>query len=74
MRWNVVIGGQLFSKSFLGYTTYKMQFATRDGLGVAAGLLVLPFVFLAGLVHLLPPWTSSADAPAELRDSGSVGV
>jgi CDP-diglyceride synthetase len=24
MRWNVVIGGQLFSKSFLGYTTYKM--------------------------------------------------
>jgi len=29
MRWNVVIGGQLFSKSFLGYTTYKMGFATR---------------------------------------------
>ena len=26
MRWNVVIGGQLFSKSFLGYTTYKMGF------------------------------------------------
>jgi formate-dependent nitrite reductase membrane component NrfD len=26
MRWNVVIGGQLFSKSFLGYTTYKMEF------------------------------------------------
>ena len=25
MRWNVVIGGQLFSKSFLGYTTYKMD-------------------------------------------------
>ncbi len=24
MRWNVVIGGQLFSKSLLGYTTYKM--------------------------------------------------
>src|SRR5689334_21633214 len=23
MRWNVVIGAQLFSKSFLGYTTYK---------------------------------------------------
>ena len=31
MRWNVVIGGQLFSKSFLGYTTYKMAFATREG-------------------------------------------
>ncbi|MCK7574644.1 MAG: hypothetical protein MZV65_01175 [Chromatiales bacterium] len=31
MRWNVVIGGQLFSKSFLGYTTYKMEWATREG-------------------------------------------
>jgi Ni/Fe-hydrogenase subunit HybB-like protein len=56
MRWNVVIGGQLFSKSFLGYTTYKMAFATREGLGVALVLLILPFVLLAGLVHLLPPW------------------
>ena len=32
MRWNVVIGGQLFSKSFLGYTTYKMDLVTREGL------------------------------------------
>ena len=32
MRWNVVIGGQLFSKSFLGYTTYKMGLVTREGL------------------------------------------
>ena len=55
MRWNVVIGGQLFSKSFLGYTTYKMAFATREGLGVAVALLVLPFLILAGLVRLLPP-------------------
>jgi len=30
MRWNVVIGGQLFSKSFLGYTTYKMSLVTRE--------------------------------------------
>jgi predicted membrane protein len=32
MRWNVVIGGQLFSKSFLGYTTYKMGLVAREGL------------------------------------------
>ena len=55
MRWNVVIGGQLFSKSFLGYTTYKMAFATREGLGVAIALLLLPFILLAGLVRVLPP-------------------
>jgi len=56
MRWNVVIGGQLFSKSFLGYTTYKMGFATREGLLPAIALLILPFLILWGLVKLLPPW------------------
>jgi Ni/Fe-hydrogenase subunit HybB-like protein len=61
MRWNVVIGGQLFSKSFLGYTTYKLQFATREGLGVAIALLILPFVLLAGLVTLLPPWPQARE-------------
>lgn len=56
MRWNVVIGGQLFSKSFLGYTTYKLAFATREGLLAALVLMILPFFILAGLVRLLPPW------------------
>ena len=56
MRWNVVIGGQLFSKSFLGYTTYKMEFATREGLLPAILLMILPFVILWALVKLLPPW------------------
>ena len=56
MRWNVVIGGQLFSKSFLGYTTYKMGFATREGLLPALVLIVLPFAILWVLVKLLPPW------------------
>ncbi len=56
MRWNVVIGGQLFSKSFLGYTTYKMGLITREGLLVAIALTILPFVILWVLVKLLPPW------------------
>jgi Ni/Fe-hydrogenase subunit HybB-like protein len=60
MRWNVVIGGQLFSKSFLGYTSYKMSFATREGLLPALILLVLPLVILWGLVRLLPPWPKPA--------------
>jgi len=57
MRWNVVIGGQLFSKSFLGYTSYKMGFATREGLLPAVLVLLLPLGILAVLVKLLPPWT-----------------
>jgi Ni/Fe-hydrogenase subunit HybB-like protein len=56
MRWNVVIGGQLFSKSFLGYTTYKLEFATREGLLPAILLMLLPFAILWVLVKLLPPW------------------
>jgi Ni/Fe-hydrogenase subunit HybB-like protein len=62
MRWNIVIGGQLFSKSFLGYTTYKMGFATREGLLPALLLVVLPFVILYVLVKLLPPWPKSEAA------------
>jgi Ni/Fe-hydrogenase subunit HybB-like protein len=56
MRWNVVIGGQLFSKSFLGYATYKMEFVTREGLGPAIVLILLPFAILLLLIKLFPPW------------------
>jgi Ni/Fe-hydrogenase subunit HybB-like protein len=56
MRWNVVIGGQLFSKSFLGYTSFKVQFAAREGLLTAVALMILPFVIFVILVKLLPPW------------------
>jgi len=56
MRWNVVIGGQLFSKSYLGYTTYKMEFAEREGLLPAIILMILPFVLLWIMVKILPPW------------------
>jgi len=59
MRWNVVIGGQLFSKSFLGYTTYKVEFAAKEGLLPAIGLMVLPFIIVIVLVKLLPPWAEA---------------
>ena len=65
MRWNVVIGGQLFSKSFLGYTTYKMSLVTREGLLVAIALTLLPLLFLWVLIKLLPPWPEKSEqAPA----------
>jgi Ni/Fe-hydrogenase subunit HybB-like protein len=63
MRWNVVIGGQLFSKSFLGYTSYKMGFATREGLAPAIFLSILPFVILYALIKLFPPWYEEIAAP-----------
>jgi len=68
MRWNVVIGGQLFSKSFLGYTTYKMALVTREGLLVSIALTILPLFFLWALVKLLPPWPEKSADQAVAAD------
>jgi Ni/Fe-hydrogenase subunit HybB-like protein len=65
MRWNVVIGGQLFSKSFLGYTTYKMGFVTKEGMLPAIVLLILPFAILYLLIKILPPWQEETAAMIE---------
>ena len=56
MRWNVVIGGQLFSKSFSGFTSFKVGLIGIDGTLMALFWLVLPFGILAFLLWLLPPW------------------
>jgi predicted membrane protein len=56
MRWNVVIGGQLFSKSFSGFTSFKMGLIGLDGTLMAIFWLLLPVGILAFLLWLLPPW------------------
>ncbi len=68
MRWNVVIGGQLFSKSFLGYTTYKMALVTKEGLLAAIALTLLPLLFLWVLVKLLPPWEGESGTYGAIAD------
>ena len=68
MRWNVVIGGQLFSKSFLGYTTYKMSLVTKEGFLMAAFLTLLPLLFLWILIKLLPPWPKKDALQAAIGD------
>jgi len=52
MRWNVVIGGQLFSKTLRGVMSYKMEFAGLEGWLMGAILMCLPFVILTILVKL----------------------
>jgi len=66
-RWNVVIGGQMFSKSFRGLTTYKMEFGGIEGLLFAILLLALPIVILAVLTKILPPWK-------EMHGEGAAGT
>jgi predicted membrane protein len=55
-RYNVVVGGQLFSKSLRGLTVYKMSVGGVEGLLVSIALLILPFVILYVLFNILPPW------------------
>ena len=50
MRWNVVIGGQLFSKSLRGFMSYKMELAGSEGWLLSLALLALPFLVLTVLV------------------------
>lgn len=70
MRWNVVIGGQFFSKSLRGFTTYKLHLIGREGLFAALGVLVLAFVILAVLLRILPPWETESPARAGAQTRG----
>jgi len=52
MRWNVVMGGQFFSKSLRGVMSYKLEFAGAEGWFMGLILLSLPFLVLTVLVKL----------------------
>jgi predicted membrane protein len=56
MRWNVVVGGQLFSKSFRGFVEFSVPWGGREGLFAAAVVLLLPLAALWLASRLLPLW------------------
>jgi Ni/Fe-hydrogenase subunit HybB-like protein len=62
MRWNVVIGGQLFSKGFHGFTNFKLGLVGSEGLFMAIVWMILPFLILAFLLWLMPPWKKQESA------------
>jgi Ni/Fe-hydrogenase subunit HybB-like protein len=72
-RWNVVIGGQLFSKSLRGLTTYKLNLLGLEGILTAGAIMVLPLVILFVLVKVAPPWPD-AEARVEPEPSGGTPV
>lgn len=57
IRWNVVIGGQLFSKSLRGLTVYHLDIFGLEGLLMSSALMILPFLILWVFVKVAPPWT-----------------
>jgi len=71
-RWNVVIGGQLFSKSLRGLTVYKLQMYGLEGLWVSVALMLLPLAILLVLMRILPPWTDAATAAHRESQTGAV--
>jgi Ni/Fe-hydrogenase subunit HybB-like protein len=54
MRWNVVIGGQLVSKSMRGFTSYIPGLWEKEGLVAAAVVFTLPFVILYIFHRIVP--------------------
>ena len=67
MRWNVVIGGQLLSKSLRGFISYNPPLLGIDGILAAAVLMILPFVIFAVIIYLLPPWEKEVKPPERRR-------
>ncbi len=63
MRWNVVIGGQLISKSLRGFTDFVPPVFGINGIITAGAIMVLPFVILAAILYLIPPWTEEMKQP-----------
>ncbi len=54
MRWNVVIGGQLLSKSLRGFTDYFPGIWEREGLVLAGVIFTMPFVILYIFHRIIP--------------------
>ncbi len=67
MRWNVVIGGQLMSKSFRGFTSYSPPLLGLEGILTATVLMLMPFIILAIIIYLIPPWQEEVKLPDRRR-------
>jgi Ni/Fe-hydrogenase subunit HybB-like protein len=62
MRWNVVIGGQLFSKSLRGLTEYSPSLLGREGILVAVILFLMPFATMYVFNLIVPFWDKETEA------------
>ncbi|MFP3984017.1 MAG: NrfD/PsrC family molybdoenzyme membrane anchor subunit [Desulfurivibrionaceae bacterium] len=56
MRWNVVIGGQLMSKSERGSVFFHPEWLEKEGILPAIIIMALPFIILYILSKIFPFW------------------
>lgn len=68
MRWNVVIGGQLFSKSFRGFRDFHPEFFGREGIMMSIILLIIPCVILYLFGRIVPMFNSPTVPKQAIED------
>lgn len=69
MRWNVVIGGQMISKSLAGLReAYRPDLFGREGIMMAIGIMVVPFIIIFVVEWLLPMFKYSEEQTKKLQE------
>ncbi len=62
MRWNVVIGGQLMSKSARGYTEFHPEWFDKEGIIAVIVVMSIPFILLWVLGKIFPFWAGEHES------------
>jgi Ni/Fe-hydrogenase subunit HybB-like protein len=72
MRWNVVIGGQMISKSLVGLReTYHPEMFGKEGVLAAIGIMIVPFVIIFVFEWLLPMFRYSEEQTEKVREAAA---
>jgi len=72
MRWNVVIGGQMISKSLAGLReTYQPELFGKEGILMAIGIMIVPFIIIFVAERLLPMFKYSEEQTKKLQENSS---
>jgi Ni/Fe-hydrogenase subunit HybB-like protein len=75
MRWNVVIGGQMFSKSMRGFReTYVPGMFEKEGILAAVVIFLIPFVLLIVFDRLIPTFSRPTAPGPDSRPAPSTGT
>ncbi len=69
MRFNVVVGGQLISKSDRGFVEFHFEWLAREGLVPAILIVMAPFVVYYILSRLLPVLRDEPETESDKRSS-----
>jgi Ni/Fe-hydrogenase subunit HybB-like protein len=70
MRWNVVIGGQMISKSLAGLReAYHPELFGKEGIMAAIGIMIVPFIIIFVAEWLLPMFRYSEEQTEKLSEN-----